>query len=215
MVTPGRKAKAGNDQPELIKIIGVEAPDLVMLEVDIVGRTPYISNRKSEEKSEDWEKKMKGEKVQKKAVDPKQEWEASIYRHPVSGKPCLPPGGFKRAVVDAAKLRLKKGEWRSIQSGFSVLEDWNAIQFKKQEGIRDFLPLMGGRGHHNAYRTKFYGWSATIPCLFDKNLIEEQSLVNLMVAAGVYIGLGDHRVQRNGSNGTFVVKGAVRRSYQG
>lgn len=193
----------GGAKPELICLYDV--PKLVRLEVPIRGRSPFLSHRKDDKAGRLWEDKMKGQSAKRVPVDPEEEWKASRYIHPESGRSCIPGRGIKKAMVATHIFGNDKTLKRRLQGAFFVTEEFIPIDYEKEVKRRDFLPLMGGRGHHNSYRMEFFGWKAKIPIEFDATLITAEALVNMLERAGTSIGIGDDRPEKSGMHGRFSV----------
>jgi hypothetical protein len=63
------------------------------------------------------------------------------------------------------------------------------------------------------YRGCFDEWSATLYVSYTRNLLDRESLISLIEAGGMGVGVGEWRPERNGEFGTFQIgnhRGAIR-----
>ncbi len=198
-----RKKTEVMETPQMIELYSV--PKLAKVAVPIEGQSSFISHRKDERAGEMWEKKTTGKGVKRELCNPEAEWKASLYLHPVSGRPCLPGRGIKKAMVSTHVFTNDKGLKRRLQGAFFVTEEFIPIDYEKEVKRRDFLPLKGGMSHHNSYRVEFFGWKAKIPIEYNANLISPEQLYNILETAGFSIGIGDDRPEKSGMHGRFRV----------
>ena len=55
------------------------------------------------------------------------------------------------------------------------------------------------------YRAEFPEWACTLRILYNAAYVSPEQLVNLLQLAGFHVGIGEHRVERDGDNGMFEV----------
>lgn len=192
-------------KPAKQKIEVYDVPKPETITIPITGTSSFLSHRKDEKAGQKWEQKMMGKGNKREVTNPEEEWEASTYFHPKTRVPCILGRAVKSAIVSAAKGYWEKGAWRGVRGTVKIPEEFIPIKYGEMNKRRDFLPLMGGRGHHNSYRVEFIDWSATIKIRYDANFINPEKIVNLLNRAGFSIGIGDDRPEKGGEHGTFVV----------
>jgi hypothetical protein len=56
------------------------------------------------------------------------------------------------------------------------------------------------------YRGEFKKWSCRLRIRYNARVLSEDQILNLFEIAGFAIGVGEHRPQRDGSNGMFSLK---------
>ncbi len=177
-----------------------------MLQVTIEGVSSLLCHKFSEVTK----KKIEDKQQQKAqgalgARNPEQEFQDSIYWAEFNGKrvAAFPVSGIKKACVDAATF-IKGVKKTQARGAFFILGDFAPIKGKLRMhesvialpyGVRDLR-----------YRAEFPEWSIDLKILFNPNVISAEAIVNLLENAGFAIGIGDHRPQKNGSNGMFKVK---------
>jgi hypothetical protein len=55
------------------------------------------------------------------------------------------------------------------------------------------------------YRPQFFPWKMDIPVMYNAAIISQEQVVNLFQMAGFSVGLGDWRVDKNGTFGQFKI----------
>lgn len=191
-------SKAAKKTSQKVVVHDVPRPEIV--NIKIKGVTPFLSHKKAHDLSELWENKLMGKGKKKTVIDPEAMWEASIYRHPTSNKPCVLGRALKSSIVEAAQKYWEKGTWSRVNGSVFVTEEFIPLAYKKMSKRRDFLPLRGS-GATNSYRVEFFDWAVTIPIRYDAGYINLDQIVNLISRAGFSIGVGDDRPGK-GKGGT-------------
>lgn len=59
------------------------------------------------------------------------------------------------------------------------------------------------------HRAEFLEWEVTVPVTYNASIISLEQLVNLFNIAGFGVGVGEWRPERNGINGTWLVKEVI------
>lgn len=184
----------------------ITAPDIRKVTFTIVGTSPLISHKWSEKaKRQILDKQMKKATQAKEAKNPEQDFEDSIYRFKDGG--CgFPAIGIKAAMVRAGK-----------SLGFAMTDLRAAFHINGERGVggEDLIRIHGeptpredmvrvGMGTADIrYRAEFVDWSANITVKFNARNISEEQLAGLLMQAGFGTGLGEWRVEKDGSFGTW------------
>ncbi len=192
--------------------ITIERPKIGFMNLLIEGVTELISNRKPENLN--FGPSGQGKTTLKeKPLSPEEQYQRAL--HPVpdqKDKYGFPASGFKKSAVSAAT---GKGWW----------EDTTVINGKKFKGsvfvLGDIIPIEGkikmrtddGRRPPKTgapckiYRAAFdKGWKATLPIRFNASLMNPDEIVAVFDMAGLSIGVGDDRPEKNGGSfGQFKV----------
>ncbi len=162
----------------------------------------YISNAFPLAAIEKMEDKATGKGGAKAAGprSPKEEFEATL-RLDGKGRACIPGGGIKKALINAAPaVDLTKVFVRGV---LYVQDPLVVIEGSKPNMRRDTC----GRGHLT-YRAFFpTPWKAKVPILFDSARLSLEQLVDLVNSAGFSVGIGNWRPECNGMFGMFHVEG--------
>lgn len=179
--------------------------------VTIEGTAPYSQSRKHDEA---W---LEGEQADD--YD-RRTWRSKMTVETVDGKPtmCLPSFGLHAAICEAArysKIQIKgqgKATWTAkIRSGVSILgpislgvdpADVNCIVLS--------LNSDGKRGSGSRVTRRLpqipMGWRATFEALILDPIITERIFREMVELTGLFIGLGQYRPEKGGSNGRFTVQ---------
>lgn len=185
------------------KTITISAIAIARMRVQIVGTTPLITHRFSEQAIEDIRKRQgDAAKLKKAARDPEAEFRAACYRTR-DGHYGFPAVGVKRAMV-AAGQRFADEKGTELNGAFSIPDEMLELAADEPRMRCDRVVLSGmSRTSSVAYRPEFYPWSIRVPIQWNEGFISADQLLNLLQLAGFSVGIGDWRVEKKGSFGQF------------
>lgn len=180
---------------------------------NIIGRTPLIEHRF--DKKAIYElllpspKGNRAEREQSLKHDPIAEFRGALYMNRNPKEPAafhFPSGGFGAALA-AAALDLPGSSKAQIKRLVSI-SDIQVNIFGIPKMIMNMVRSSDmARTPDVRSRPIFPEWACSIEIGYVSNLIREGHVVNLLSAAGVFIGIGDWRPQKGGSHGKFEVVG--------
>ena len=180
------------------------------IHVEVEGLTPLIVHKFSEKaKRQMLEDQVKTKtKAKRDPQDPDKEYNAARYILP-DGRDGFPAVGFKAAIVGAARF----------YDGISMIALKQAI-YIQGVGSEQLIPIIGdpqmredvtrvGQGTANLrYRPEYWPWRVMIPVSFVPTMIDAESVLALVDAAGMG-GVGEWRPtapkSATGSYGQFRV----------
>lgn len=183
--------------------IEIKRPSVEIIEFSVRGMTPLIVHKWSEKaKKEMRDKQQKKAAKAKSAKDCNQEYQDSMYRLEDGGHG-FPVVAFKLAAVRAGKmLGLTMTDLRQM---FHVLAD--EVDLVRIEGTpqmrEDPVKLPGSADLR--YRAEYPDWSATLQVKYVADFITEEQIVNLFETAGMTVGVGEWRPEKNGQFGQFTL----------
>lgn len=188
--------------PDIIKLTPIKRLDI---EVPIEGISPLIPHRWSEKALTMMRDKQTGPKARSKQApkDIQAEAEASLYHLP-DGRPGMPATAFKAAIAGAARL-YEGVTMTSLKAAVFVHGegDDQLVPITGDMKLREDTPRNSGGVVDLRYRYAFWPWSATLLITFIPDLIDQESLINLVDASGNG-GVGDWRPSAPKSlTGTF------------
>lgn len=136
------------------------------------------------------------------AGTPQQQYESTLYPHVIEPATDLRCGRYG-IEADHLYSALEHAAGHSLNgtitiTGGRLLEISGAPPRMRADRVSDpEFPI--------AYRAEFYPWQIHIRLLYDKRRISQLEILHLFNSAGMTIGIGAHRPERGGTNGTFTV----------
>jgi hypothetical protein len=210
-------ASANGDGPEETP---VETPQLNIsriaaetILVPIRGTSPLIVHRFSEKAKRQMLDAMQGRRTPREAKDPEAEYKAAHYVL-ADGRYGLPAVAFKSATVSAArfyKRDLKMTELRQFLfvNGEPSKDGQLLIPIVGESIMREDVTRVARGGTDLRYRPQFTEWSAVLPVTYVKSALTRDSVVSLIDAGGMGVGVGEWRPEKKGDFGTFEVDPTV------
>lgn len=179
---------------------------LATMEVPIIGVSPFLAHRFSEEAQESIAVAQSGAHRGKKPPRaPEREFELAQYRTP-DDRHGVPAAAFKRAVV--AAVRYVEGLTMTRVEGALQIPGSILPFAEHSEPVMQADRVVIGRGTTSiAYRARYDEWSVQVPVRFQEDVISPEQLANLFQIAGFSVGVGDWRPACKGSFGMFRVEG--------
>lgn len=203
------------------KEVGIELPALNIgqMEVTLIGDSPLIVHAWSAKaKKEMLDKQMGKAKGAKEKKDPTADFEASMYRL-ADGGYGFPSVAFKNAAVTAGtsvsgltKIQARQafhilGEDADIAGAFEGSK--SRVNLVRIDGgdpaMREDMVRVGMGTADLRYRPEFSEWRATILVRYNKNVLTEAQILNLLNVAGFAVGVGEWRPEKDGQYGMFHV----------
>lgn len=192
--------------------VSVSRPNLMVSQFKVRGLSPLISHKWSEKaKKEMRDKQMKKKLAPKQAKDPKAEFESSLYllsngTHP-KGPYGFPAVAFKAAAVRAAK-QVDGMNMTDARSLFYIEPDDGdlvKIDSPKPPVMREDMVRLNGKSADIRYRGAFIDWSVLLNVRYNADVISQEQLLNLFELAGFSCGIGEWRMEKGGTFGTFTL----------
>jgi hypothetical protein len=177
------------------------------LHVPIVGTTPLIIHRFSEKAKRQMLDAMQGRRNVKQPKDPQAEYEASLYKFKDGGAG-FPAIGFKAATVGGA--RFYRGVTMTSLRQFMFFDGELGVdnqllaRIKGKPHMREDVVRVG-TGTDLRYRAEFPVWSTTLVITYIPSSITRDSVLSLIDAGGLGVGVGEWRPAKNGDFGTYQI----------
>ena len=204
------------------KLMVLDIPELhaIQMYVEINGRTPLICNRMSERKllgpggiaagqapTEEIVLGPKGE-PKREPRNPQREFEDSMHRiyRPNGEFDCFgfPAIGVKKAMLNAAGRFVQGAVLTQLAGQFFIDADLLPIIHPTPPTMRQDR-VVHSQVTNVAYRAQFNPWSMIIPITYFSEYLTHNKVVNLLSLAGKSVGIGDWRVDKKGSFGTWAI----------
>jgi hypothetical protein len=178
--------------------------------VPIVGTSPLIVHRFSEKAKRQMLDNMQGRKTPKEPKDPDAEYEAAFYRLADGSGFGFPVTAFKDATVGGARFygssvtmtALKQSIFFRGQPGADGL---SLTPITGEPRMREDVVRVNRGGTDLRYRPEFLEWSALLTITYVKAMLTRNSLLSLLDAGGMGVGVGEWRPEKGGDFGTFQI----------
>lgn len=187
-------------------VIQIDRIPAETIRVPILGTSPLIVHRFSEKAKRQMLDNMQGRKSPKEAKDPDAEYEAAFYRMKDGGYG-FPVIAFKAATVGGC--RFYSGVTMTALKQFvffrgEVGEDGQQMaRIDGEPHMREDVVRVGRGGTDLRYRPEFTEWSTSIEVTYATSAITRGSVLSLIDAGGMGVGVGEWRPEKDGDFGTF------------
>jgi hypothetical protein len=203
--TPPAPPAGGADAAAAVEIskIGTET-----LRVPIIGTSPLIVHKFSEKSKRQMLDAMQGRKAPKAPKDPEAEYEAAAYRLDDGGYG-FPAIAFKAATVSAARFFDKSVTMVGLRqtlffSGeMSKTEGQMMVRIDGEPVMREDVVRVGNGGTDLRYRPMFSEWRTELEITYVRSMLTRASVLSLIEAGGLGVGVGEWRPEKRGDMGTF------------
>lgn len=184
--------------------------------VPIVGTSPLIVHNFSDKSKRQMLEAQQGKKKLKEVRDPQAEYEAAFYRiHDESGADRFgfPVTAFKAATIGAARFYDKSVTMTSLRQFLFMhgvltkADPQQLVEIFGEPEMREDVVRLGGpsRSADLRYRPMFAEWRAELKVTFVSSSLSEGSVLSLIDAGGLGIGVGEWRPEKRGEFGTYMV----------
>lgn len=178
------------------------------LEVPIIGTAPLIMHNWSEKAKRMMLDNMQGRRSPKEPKDPEAEYKAAFYLTKDDGYG-FPVLAFKAATVEASRLYgksvTKVGLRQTLffQGEYSPKCNQSLFPIVGEPHMREDVVRVGMSGTDLRYRPEFPEWSTVLTVTFIRSSLTRESVLSLIDAAGLTVGVGEWRPERDGDFGTY------------
>lgn len=188
--------------------ININRIEATRIRVPIIGTSPLIVHRFSEKAKRQMLDNMQGRKSPKEAKDPIAEYEACFYRTKNDGHgfPCT---AFKLATVGAARFyaSVKMTELRQFMffHGEPGVDGLPLVEIEGVPEMREDVVTVGRGGTDLRYRPQFLEWTTTLEVTYVTSALTRDSVLSLIDAGGLGVGVGEWRPEKRGEFGTYTI----------
>lgn len=193
------------DAQVAISRIGTET-----LRVPILGTAPLIVHRFSEKAKRQMLDAMQGRKTPKTAKDPEADYEASFYKTDEGGYG-FPVIAFKAATVGGARFYGKSISMTALRqfvffdAPFSKEAGQKLAPITGEPHMREDVVRVGMGGSDLRYRPEFTEWSTSFEVVYVSSMLTRESVLSLIEAGGMGVGVGEWRPEKKGDFGTYCI----------
>ena len=189
--------------------ITIQRIGLEQINVPIVGTSPLIVHAFSAKAKLAMLNAMQGKKIVKEPKDPEVEYQAAFYRLE-DGTPAMPAGAFCKATVGGARFyaSVKMTELKAFLRFVGEIggDGRMMVPITGEPYMReDVAKVNRGLGTDLRYRPCFPEWSTTLQVIYPPPLLSRDSVLSLIDAGGMGVGVGDWRPEKGGEFGTYQI----------
>lgn len=179
------------------------------LMVPIRGTSPLVVHRFSEKAKREMLHNAQGKKTPKEPKNPEAEYEAAFYRLK-NGEPGFPALAFKSATVGGARFYGKQISMTALKqliffTGEPAEDGHYYVQIIGDAIMREDVVRVGRGGTDLRYRPQFTEWSTILTVTYVSSMLTRGSLLSLIDAGGMGVGVGEWRPERDGDFGTYAI----------
>jgi hypothetical protein len=206
--TNGTKAKATASQQAASVVIPKVAAST--LRIPIRGTSPLIVHKFSQKAKQTMLDNMQGRKQPKEPRDPDADYRASLYLHD-DETPGLPVLAFKASTVSAARLFDKSVTMTMLRQCLFFTAEWSEkeqvqlVRINGEHQMREDVVRVGNGGTDLRYRAMFPTWTTHVDVTYVKSMLSRESVLSLIDAAGMGVGVGEWRPEKSGDFGCFSI----------
>lgn len=175
--------------------------------VEIVGVTPYMQHRMDDEKLENWEKNRKLI-IEREDISKGDQYRAEFHSYNDEEGFYIPSEHIVSSLINAgalvkSKVGNGKKSMKNIVAGmFSIKEQ--KIRLPKQYQIDKRSAVNRNmKARIIVIRPKWDEWKAKFTLIVDNDTLTTETIQQIIVYAGQYIGIGSFRPTNNGMFGRF------------
>jgi hypothetical protein len=207
--TTGRPTSNGGPPEAAVPSLVLDRIEVETLLVPILGTSPLLMNRFSEKAKRQMLDAMQGRKTPKQAKDPKAEYEAAFYRFEDGGIG-FPVIAFKSATVGAARFYGKSVKMTELRQFVFVrgeigVDGKQLARIVGEAEMSEDVVRVGNGGTDLRYRPLIREWSTSLQVTYVTSALTRESLLGLVDAGGLGVGIGEWRPERKGDFGTYCV----------
>lgn len=180
------------------------------LRIPIVGTAPLIVHKFSEKSKRQMLDAMQGRKSPKTAKDPEADYDAALYRHDDGGYG-FPVIAFKAASVGACRFFGKSmpmtlaRQTMFFDAEFSKTDGQKLARIVGEPRMREDVVRVGMGGTDLRYRPEFVEWQTTLDVIYVQSMLTRESVLSLIDAGGMGVGVGEWRPEKKGDFGTYQI----------
>lgn len=178
------------------------------IRVPLLGTSPLITHKFSEKAKRQMLDAMQGRKAPKEPKDPDKEYQDAAYRLDDGGYG-LPAIAFKSATVSAARFFGKSVTMVGLRQTIFVSGEYSKIEGMMLARIigtpemREDVVRVGNGGTDLRYRPFWAEWEVVLDVTYVKSMLTRDSVLSLIEAGGLGVGVSEWRPERRGEYGTY------------
>jgi len=180
------------------------------IRIPIIGIAPLMTNKFSNKAKQQMRDAMQNRKSPREPKNPEQEYHDAAY-YLDDGERGMQAIAFKKCTVSAARYFPKNVTMVGLKQAlfmegeFSKKEGLMLVRIIGTPEMREDVVRVGNGGADLRYRPYWYEWSASIDVTYVKSMLTRDSVLSLVEAGGLGVGVGEYRPEKGGDCGTFKI----------
>lgn len=182
--------------------VTITAPDIRTVAVQITGTAPYVQNKFSAKMRQQMLDKQidptKRKQKTREAKNPEELYKEAMHLLD-DGSPGVPASAFRVAMIDACRLvgfKMTEAKMSVFirPDGFDADDGTPLVRFSGGEPEMTQLPTRNATGVADIrVRPMWRQWSAVLTIQYDADQFKESDVLNLLLRAGLQVGVGEGR----------------------
>lgn len=191
-------------------VIAINRVGRTLLRIPIVGTGPLIVHRFSEKAKKQMLDNMQGRKAPKEPKNPDAEYQACFYRYKDNERTGFPVIAFKAATVSAARYYGKNVSMVGLRQQIFFLGEIGVdgqmlVEIEGTPQMREDVTRVGMGGTDLRYRPEYPEWRTMLQVLYVDSALTQESVLSLVDAGGMGVGVGEWRPEKRGDFGTYCI----------
>ena len=178
------------------------------IRVPIIGTAPLVTHRFSEKAKRKMLDDQQGRKSPKLPRDPDAEYEAAAYRF-ADGGYGMPVLAFKAATVGGgrffAAVTMTALKQFMFFRGEIGVDGQLLARIEGDPRMREDVVRIGRGSADLRYRPEFTPWRTTLDVTYVTSALTRSSVLSLIDAGGMGVGVGEWRPEKDGAFGTYQI----------
>lgn len=196
-------------RPPVVEISRIASEEMI---VPLVGTSPLVVSRFSEKAKRQMLDSQQGRKAPKQVRDPDAEYESALYYHD-DGSYGFPVSAFKLATAGAARFYGKDVSMTALRQFIFMRGEMSnrcgqqLVRVDGEPKMREDVVRLGGmsRSADLRYRPEFQEWSVLLRVVYVTSCLSRNSVLSLIDAGGMGIGVGEWRPEHRGEFGCYTI----------
>lgn len=210
MATPTVNGTSATKIPEPEAQVVIDRILSETIRVPIIGTSPLIVHRFSEKAKRQMLDNMQGRKTPKENKDPNAEYDGAFYKFK-DGTYGFPVTAFKLATIGAARFYPRNAVTMTALKQFLFIRGEQGVdgvglcRIDGEPIMREDVVTVGRGGTDLRYRPMFTEWSTSLDVTYVTSALTRNSILSLIDAGGMGVGVGEWRPERSGDFGTYMI----------
>jgi hypothetical protein len=191
----------------------IDRLDAETIVVPLLGTSPLIVHRWSEKAKREMLESFQGKKKVKQAKDPVADYLSSMYR--IANEDGTEGHGFPVLAFKSATIKACRYYDKSISMALlrqciftrgiiTKADPQQLVRLTGEPHMREDVVSVG-MSKDLRYRAEYEEWSTSLTVTYVRSVISRESVLSLIDAGGMGVGVGEWRPEKSGEYGTYTI----------